>query len=499
LGKELMRVAGWQPPPMRRYLAARSSSRGAYRITAIAVVMVAAGVTAGSASAVGQQAVSLRLGYTCAFPSGPRPVDAQLTATYPATATTGKPVEATGAGIKITLPRAVTAELAQSRATTVSLTAGLATEVAEGTTPAIALWRGFRSLATAIPPRGPMELTASGTPAAFTVTDPGQATVTAADLSLLFKPQLPTAGGTAAGGPMAPASVQVSCVPRPGQDATLATIAVTGQATAKPPASSAGTLKSGKPQYCVPFPKNLKLNPRFPLPQPLPGSNSFKETQPDCVYATGFTDARKLNGAALVGPGLSDLLLGFITYTKSTSKYFFLQQDGPAQFQYHGLPELPPARATLLGFGFMPVSATLQISELGSLNIALISCGPTNACPVKDRALIYGRVNLRIYDVDVNGVPLNVGSHCQTVSPFNLELVGRPPGYNFALLSGVLTGSVRIPYFTGCTDGSENLDPIFDATISGPGNFAKITQAPFCSPTVTGQPGCPPVKPIPKH
>jgi len=40
---------------------------------------------------------------------------------------------------------------------------------------------------------------------------------------------------------------------------------------------------------------------------------------------------------------------------------------------------------------------------------------------------------------------------------------------------------------------------LFNATVSGPGNFVKITQAPFCTPNVTGAPGCPPVKPVPTH
>jgi len=94
-------------------------------------------------------------------------------------------------------------------------------------------------------------------------------------------------------------------------------------------------------------------------------------------------------------------------------------------------------------------------------------------------------------------VPLNVGTHCQTATPFNLELTGVPPAYNVGLIKGVLTGTVTVPPFKGCTDGTENLDPIFDATVSGPGNFVKVTQAPVCTPKAHF--GCPPAKPIPKH
>ena len=153
---------------------------------------------------------------------------------------------------------------------------------------------------------------------------------------------------------------------------------------------------------------------------------------------------------------------------------------------------------------FMPVSATLQLSELGSLNAALISCAPTKPkfkCPFSppNVALFYGRVTLRISDVEVNGQPLNVGPHCQTATPFNLELVGLPPTYNISAIEGILTGTITVPQFSGCANGPDNLDPIFDATVSGPGNFAKINQAPFCAPQTTGAPGCPPVKPTPTH
>jgi len=260
---------------------------------------------------------------------------------------------------------------------------------------------------------------------------------------------------------------------------------------------------AGDPKHCLPYPKHLKLNPRFPLPTPPPGSNVTHSPQRACSFAAGYTNARKLNEAALVGPGLTNLKLGLTNYTKFTSKYAYFQQRVAGQLQYHGRPVLPPARATLLGFGFVPVSATIQISEIGSLNVALISCAPTKPgdCPNPPpltEALFFGLVSLRISNVDVNGVPLDVGPHCQTVSPFNLELVGVPPTFSTSSLSGILTGEVTIPSFTGCGDGTENLNPIFDATVSGPGNFVKVNQGTFCSPDLPPPNNCPPppVKPV---
>jgi hypothetical protein len=102
--------------------------------------------------------------------------------------------------------------------------------------------------------------------------------------------------------------------------------------------------------------------------------------------------------------------------------------------------------------------------------------------------------------VNVNGVPLNVGSHCQTATPFTLALTGVQPSYNVGAQYGVLTGMVTIPAFKGC-GVAENLDPIFTASVSGPGNFVKVNQAVICTPANPTPPpnGCPPAKPIPKH
>ena len=496
-----MRTAGW-PARMRHAALARPSSRRAVRVVAVTVVLVAAGMSAGSPSAASQQAVSLRLGYICAFPSASRPVSTLVTATFPAAGTAGQPIQPTGTGTTVTLPRGAVADLGRLNAAAVTLTASLTTKVTEGTRQATAIWPDLRSPATAISRSAPLTLTASGPTPPVTVSSPGGVNVTAVGLSLLFT-ALPANGrqaGTSStpaspsSSPAAPPSMQVACVPRAGQDTTLARITVAGSASARRPAS-----RADNPAKCLPFPKNLQLNPRFPLPKPPPGTVATHQPAPACAYSAGFTNARKLNEAALVGPGLVNLRLGLTTYAKFTSEYGFIQQSVAGQFQYHGLPMLPPARATFLAFGFVPVSATIQISEIGSINSALISCAPAPKCPVHPAniALFFGRVSLQISNVDVNGVPLNVGPHCQTVTPFNLVLTGLPPAYNVGLIKGVLTGSVTIPPFSGCNNGTEKLDSIFDATVSGPGNFVKVTQATLRTPLTGG--GCPPAKPVAKH
>lgn len=269
---------------------------------------------------------------------------------------------------------------------------------------------------------------------------------------------------------------------------------------AGPPGSAlaqAHVSPAGDPAKCMPFPGNLQLNPRFPVPKPPPGSKVFHQPQPACGYLAGFAGVRKLDGTVPVGPGLSDLRLGLTTYTNFNRSYSYFQQEVAGQFGYHGKPELPPARATFQVFGYIPVSVTIHISEIGSFNLSLVSCTPASKCPnhPANAALLSGRVTLRLANVEIDGVPVDVGPHCQTAKPFNLVLTGLPPAYNVNLIQGVLTGTVTIPPFKGCASGGYDLDPVFTASVSGPGNLVKISQAPICTPKTGG--GCPPVRPGP--
>jgi hypothetical protein len=483
-----VRATNWWPH-LGHASPARTSPLGVLRATAVAVILVTAGVTAGSSPAVGEQAVSLRLAYSCSFSTGSRPVSARITGTFPAIAVTGQPVRPTGTAITVTVPHAAVTALARRHAATITLTAALVTRITDGARAATAIWRDFRSPATAVPATGPLTITGSGTAAPVTAPAPGEVTVAAAALSLTLT------GHTAAG---RPASLRAACAPGPGQDTILARIAVHGSA---PPAARVSA--SGNPKKCLPFISGMKLNPIFPLPRPLPGAHRSYFPEKACANSTGFTDARRLDEAALVGPGLADLVLGIPAFFKSIPpSYGYVYQKATGRFEYQGLPELPPARATLLAFGFMPVSATIEISEIGQVNVALVSCGTgTKLCPHRpllNRALFYGLVSLRISDVSVNGMPLNVGPHCQTATPFDLELTGVPPAYNISRIHGVLTGTATIPPFSGCANGPDNLDTIFNATVSGPGNFVQVTQAVPCFSSPPG-PVCPPRKPIPVH
>ncbi|HEY1916781.1 MAG TPA: hypothetical protein VGH27_14510 [Streptosporangiaceae bacterium] len=276
------------------------------------------------------------------------------------------------------------------------------------------------------------------------------------------------------------------------------------------PAQASGTITVTPAQVitqsCAPYRAGINLNPNFPAPNPPSGAQENSAPEPGCAWVAGFTNASKLDEAAFIGPAFADLEIGLVTYFLNAPNY--IQSRNAGLPQYDGKAEFPPARATLLGFGFMPVSATLQLSEVGTLNAVflqrragLYGCKPKDPkkkyCAV---TTITARLALRLYDVSVNGTPLNVGLHCQTTNPFTVTLEGPYPAYQITS-GGPLTGSVDIPSFKGCSDDGDNLDSIFTASVSGPDNEALLTQGLPCVP-FAGQsttPGCPPVKPIPKH
>ena len=486
----------------RRARDAGRGTRGLVRVSATGVILAAAALTAGAGPTAAQQVVTPRLAYTCAFPSGAQQVEVLVGAVFPDSASAGQPIQPTGTTITMRIPHSAVAGLIKLHAATVTAVASLTTTVTQGGASSDATWTNLKSAATPLPATGPVTLAAKGLAPSVTVNAPGNVMFTAADLSIVLIPA--TSNGGAAGSTAMPSE----CALNSGQNAVLATVPVTGSAVAPahgPPgpiavSQPAGVSRSGKhaaPQasgVCPPLPPGgLKLNPRFPPPKPPPGSKVVTATPiTGCAYVIGFSDVRKLNGAALVGPGLTNLEL----YLKviENQKVNYLQIDNAGELEYHGLHQFPPATSTLLSFGFMPVTATLQLAEIGTLNAYAVGpVSPIGCGKCITTTTIYSLLTLRIYNVKVNGVPLNVGNNCRTVTPFVAAVVGKSPQYNIAT-GGPLSGMITVPDFTGCGVG-ENLAPIFDATISGPGNFVKLTQGSLCTPN-SGS-GCPPTVPTP--
>ncbi len=462
---------------------------------------VATALVSGAAPAASTPAGAVA--YACALPTGTAAVSLTLAARFPRTGVAGGALRP--ADVAVTIPAGALASLPAGGPVGVSGT--LAVTVTGRRSPSELAWAGLAAPPLTLPVTGPLRITPSAPLPPLRPAARGVLTVAAGPLTLTFRyppsspspspapslspPASPAPSLTPSLSPSpspttAPSAVTVTCTPEPGQGTTLATITI---ASAK-----------HKKKTCPAQPKGgLKMNRRFPIPKP-PRGSAILHPPPEvaCAYIVGYSDVHKLKEAALVGPGLSSLTIAIREVFKNKHPNYF-QEDSAGQLNYracrtckvvHGLP---PARATFLAFGFMPVQATMQLTEIGTMNV--ITIGKTFSLHTNT---IWSLMALRVYDVKVNGRPLPVGRSCRPVHPILTVLVGRAhsrPPYSL-LGGGPLTGTIDIPRFTGC-GVSENLDPILNATVAGPGNFVELTQGHACF--VLGGTGCPPKVRKPVH
>jgi hypothetical protein len=416
----------------------------------IATIVGAAGIAADAASASAAQAVSL--GYTCAFPGGTYWVGVEIAATVAWGARIG-PVSLL---VTTVLPRAALATHSGPVRAADLLTV---TEASSSAKPVMVTWP--TSVTSSVPLTGELPLRTSGTIPATVARRPGVVTFTAGRLGMV----LYFGKG---------ATVRASCTPVGGA-ATFATQTVTAAAR---PAKS-----------------------KFP-----PGCGHIKRKGngvPTCGYITGYSDVAKLIGAALLQPpkpakpGLVNVDLG--EFHKFKPGKLVVYSTG--QLFYRSRHVLPPVTATFLAFGFVPVSATLHLTELKPISIVSVSGILSLPYPIVVTATT--KISIRVSGVRVNGVPLAVGAGCRTRSPVTLTLVGHgkntspPRGYTLPT-GGALSGEVTIPPFIDC-GVTENLDPLFTGSISGRGNFVKLTQGRLCAPSQPQNYVCPPPVPKPQH
>ncbi len=236
--------------------------------------------------------------------------------------------------------------------------------------------------------------------------------------------------------------------------------------------------------------------------------------QPDTSYTTGFANVQKLGYSALLGeppPATADLDITVFQTLEISSGSDCDNSAGPectliaystAQLNYKGHPELPPVTATFLAYGFVPVTATMQLIDERSNCPAPTTADPHHTIaagiclltiehgsyPVGQESTGTAMLAVHLSSVEVDGTSLSVGSHCQA-APADLQIVGSssgtlasaPPGQFAINLGGTLTGSVTIPAFTGCvTPSGENLNPLLTSAVSGSGNDVQLTEGNLC-------------------
>jgi len=447
---------------------------------------VAGAIVSGSgvladATPAAAQVVRAHLAYRCLFPAGPHLTSVTVTGTFPATAVAGQAIKPSQVRTTVAFPRSAVAGPGGLGGAKVTGRDMLSATVAENTAAVTARWPGQPRGPVPVPATGMVHLVFAGTAPPVTTKDPGTVTFSAAGLAF----DLRKAGGAA----VSLSSVHTVCTLRPGQHTKLAIV----QVTPSPSVSSTPSTGTGK---------RTAAGSRPPTVPKGCGSVHVKSPQIACGYITGYANVTKLNGAALLQPAKPQKpgLVSIAENVRTKVHGGVVKLFNVGKLYYLGREQLPPVQTTFLGFGFTPITATLEVTELKPINIIVKLYKITL---VKITATT--KVSLRISSASVNGVPWpTLGTNCQTETPVTLKVIGEGntadggTGFFNLAAGGTLGGMIKVPPFAHCGVG-ENLDPLFTASISGPKNFDLMTQGalflfkPFFADT------CPPKVPPPQR
>ena len=176
-----------------------------------------------------------------------------------------------------------------------------------------------------------------------------------------------------------------------------------------------------------------------PVSAAVPADSRITATYP----ATGSTYLKALGSTVALGPGTLSS-----TVDRSTSAVT-------------ATLTLPPATVSFKEFGVIPVSATTEFIQDGTA---------TGTASLSDNTVTATlRVTLKITSLSIAGLPIPVGSQCQTTAPATIT-VSSQPGFNL-LSGGTLAGTYTIPQFSHC--GLETF--LINLTVPGPGNMITLT------------------------
>ncbi|WP_086819946.1 hypothetical protein [Allokutzneria sp. NRRL B-24872] len=126
---------------------------------------------------------------------------------------------------------------------------------------------------------------------------------------------------------------------------------------------------------------------------------------------------------------------------------------------------LPPSAGYFVMFGFTPTTSTVDFTQDGK----------TVGKIVRGVLTTTSKISIRLREVKVAGVPLDVGPNCRTVTPAVIELTSgpSPPPFVPPRLLKPLYGTFTMPAFSGC-GAKEPLDSLLTGLISGPGNAVRV-------------------------
>ncbi|MGK5533090.1 DUF6801 domain-containing protein [Streptomyces sp. URMC 129] len=452
------------------------------RVAAVAGVgALVIGYFQAQGSASDDQDVDRTVAYQCGFTTGSRAVEVGFAGVFPVAGEPGRPFAPGDMTLSVTLPQDAAGELLAAEAESFSGEATLTTPVTQNGETAQAQWPVLSAEQSPAPADGEaLSVTYHGAGPEITPAAPGDVTFSAGDLVLTFQSD----------GAESPSRVE--CAPDPSQAEEarhLATVEVTGGEEENSAAAQAAPEVEGQSrdgaqpeaedvrplaQSCPSLPASAQPDPRW-IPEPPPGTGEVTvepgAPEPQCVYSAGFANVAKQNGAMIVNDPARN------PQTASVMPAHSFGSGGEGYFAQYTVVQLrfPAARSTFLSFGFAPVSATVEFDS----DLATLVTWQNNAHPEPTTTIGFHQT-LRLSDIEVNGVPLAVGSNCRTAEPIEVFLEAGE-GYD-VFGGGRLSGEVEIPPFTGCNANGEDLDALLTATISGPGNHIEFNQGELCDP-----------------
>ncbi len=122
---------------------------------------------------------------------------------------------------------------------------------------------------------------------------------------------------------------------------------------------------------------------------------------------------------------------------------------------------LPPATASFKQFGLIPVTATTAFIQDGK------TTGKVNLST--GAVVTHSRITLQVTSLSVAGIPIPVGSQCETATPAKVTVTSRP-GFSI-VKGGNLSGTYTIPQFANCG----LVTVLLNLTIPGSGNTITLT------------------------
>ncbi|WP_343242040.1 DUF6801 domain-containing protein [Streptomyces sp. SID9727] len=425
----------------------------------------------------------------------------------PATGEIGRPVQPGPATLTVTLSRADLAGLVPEGTEAFVSRAALTVKIAQDGESTEAPWELYAP-STPLPADGDVALVHSGEVPYVTLGSPGDVVFSVKELTIELR------SATAESEKTAPPLTKVTCRLKEGENGHLATTRVTDGSgtgaepsgtpeTSTPPGGGSGRAEEKDiavepaaaeddedPDYCPVDPPVGEMD-GSEAPQPPPGDapRVVENANPQfaCANVVGLANVQKLNGAMIINDPAHPAhpaLISVKPAARITIRGFDAVGGYYIRFDSLADIDLPDADSTFLAFGFQPVTAKVSF-ETGPMTISFGNVGSTVF------STAYFKQSLRLHDVEINGTPLDVGNDCRTEKAFKVVLNGGA-AYTNVGVGGRLDGEVTIPPFTGCGTGGENLNPLFTAAISGPGNRIVMEQASTCVPTNPEASYCPP-------